>query len=85
MLLCSIVVLLNKGDFMGKRKSIRKGYQSKGERRNVKPIGSVWSEADRMIFKAEARRKGKRTVETIPNPNKNETNKRFIKVVINGK
>lgn len=36
--------------------------------------------ADRIINQLAAHKKGKRVVVTIENPNKNETNKRFIKV-----
>jgi hypothetical protein len=34
----------------------------------------------RLINQLKAHKKGKRVMVTIPNPNKNETNKRFIRV-----
>ena len=40
-----------------------------------------WNESiDRFIAQVEAFNLGKKAKITIPNPNKNETNKRFIKV-----
>lgn len=70
---------------MGKKVK-RKKYISKGERRNVSKANSSnpWSVIDKAIFKAEARAKGKRVCETIPNPDKNNTKARFIRVCTNG-
>lgn len=72
---------------MGKKVRCRKTYASKGQRRNVSRENSfdTWSVADRMLFKVDAMRKGKRVYFTEANPNRKETNKRFIKVCINGK
>lgn len=73
---------------MGKKKGDKsKGYQSKGERSNV----SRWvKKAARKEYMANylarslnqinALLKGKKVMVTIPNPNTNETNKRFIRV-----
>lgn len=70
---------------MGKKRC-RAKYRSKGERSNVasKHKFDVHSSIDRALFKVKARRAGKRVVETIANPNKEETNRRFIRVCING-
>ena len=70
---------------MGKgKKSSGTAYTSKGERRNVsrnvQKLNKV-SNMDKEIRRSEAYFKGQPTgYVTIPNPNKNETNKRFIKV-----
>lgn len=68
------------------RKRLRKKMTSKGERKNVatKNKFDVWSPLQRALFKAEARAKGKRVCETIPNPDKSQTNARFIRVCTNG-
>lgn len=60
-------------------------YTSKGERRNVsknttKQVRRHLSGAERAVNQISAHRKGKNTMVTIANPNKNETNKRFIRV-----
>jgi len=60
-------------------------YTSKGERRNVskattKAVRRELLGGDRVVNQITAHRKGKNTMVTIPNPNKNETNKRFIRV-----
>ena len=72
---------------MGKKKS-RATETSKGERRSVsksvtKAVRRDYIEfkhIERMSNQIEAFRKGKNVVMTIPNPNTNETNKRFIRV-----
>lgn len=70
---------------MGKKKS-RDTYTSKGQRPNVsKKVRNLKKKDDSYLDKAvrqsEAFFKGQPTgYVTIPNPNKNETNKRFIKV-----
>ena len=65
---------------MGKKRS-RATQTSKGERRSVaNGLGDDRSEMKKMIDKMDAFRKGKNVMLTIPNPNKNETNKQFIKV-----
>jgi hypothetical protein len=70
---------------MGKKRT-RKNYTSKGQRNNVatKHLVDCWDVLDRAIFKAEALAKGKRVVTTIPNPDKENTKARFIKVKMNG-
>jgi hypothetical protein len=40
------------------------------------------SAVEKQIFKLQALSKGKRVMETIPNPNPNEINKPFIRVQI---
>ena len=75
---------------MGKKSSV-KHYTSKGEHKNV----SRWlKKAHRRDYmencltqrtnnQLDAFRKGKRVMVTIENPNKNETNKKFIRVPAN--
>lgn len=62
---------------------------SKSESRNSVPTVShklkkavkrERSDIDKILAQLKHWSKGKKTVVTIPNPNKNETNKRFIKV-----
>ena len=65
---------------MGKKRS-RASQTSKGERRSVaNGLGDDRSEMKKMIDKMDAFRKGKNVMLTIPNPNKNETKKPFIRV-----
>ena len=68
------------------KKSKRSGVVSKGERKSQDP---KWKKIARkewkgstaqMIAKVAAFRAGRNVMFTIPNPNKNETNKRFIRV-----
>lgn len=70
---------------MGKKR-LRKKYISKASRQNVanKHKIDTWDVLDRALFKARALAKGKRVVETIPNPDKENTKARFIKVRMNG-
>jgi hypothetical protein len=69
---------------MGKgKKSSGKTYTSKGERRSS--IGYRDAPDQRMLNKMAALEKGKDVVFTIENPNKNETNKPFIRQRISGK
>lgn len=69
---------------MGKKRC-RKTYRSKGERNNVaNGIKPHWDIIDRAIFKARAVAKKKRVYDTIPNPDKKQTNARFIRVLISG-
>lgn len=65
---------------MGKKR-YRKAYTSKGQRPNVskKTLG-LMSEGSNILDKVDAWKKGKRGYVTIPNPNKQETNRRFIKI-----
>jgi hypothetical protein len=65
--------------------SKRTKYTSKGERNSVsdklrKAIKRDRTEIDKLEAKLKFWARGKRTMVTIPNPNKNETNKRFIRV-----
>ena len=65
---------------MGKKRS-RASQTSKGERRSVaNGLGDDRSEMKKMIDKMDAFRKGKNVMLTIPNPNKSETKKPFIRV-----
>jgi hypothetical protein len=73
------------------KKSSGKTYNSKGERNNtsrwlVKACRRDYME-NRPLERANNQRnaflKGKRVMLTIENPNKNETNKRFIRVPAN--
>ena len=70
---------------MGKRRSSNDSYKSKGERPNVskkwtKLIKRERSYGDRLDAQFEAFQKLKNVILTVPNPSKNATNKRFIKV-----
>lgn len=70
---------------MGKgKKSSGKTYTSKGERRSSMRT-RVNDPAAKMLNKVNALAKGKDVVYTIENPNKSETDKRFIKVRVSGK
>jgi len=65
--------------------SKRSKYTSKGSGRSVsKKISNAVrrdrSPADSLVFQINAWAKGKKTMVTIPNPNKNETNRLFIRV-----
>ena len=63
---------------MGKKKQ-RASQTSKGEIGNPMKT-SIRTPATRMVNQRDAWAKGKNVVLTIPNPNKNETNKPFIRV-----
>lgn len=70
---------------MGGKKASGKHYTSKGLHANVSPkvskaIRRERPYSDRLIAQLNNWSKGNRTMVTIPNPNPNETNKRFIKV-----
>ena len=70
---------------MAKRKKSRAHQESKGERRNVakstrKQMRDAGTPLTIMSNKMKAWRAGKNVIVTIPNPNKKETNKKFIKV-----
>lgn len=68
---------------MGKKKS-GTSYTSKGEiGRPMRSRKRHWEEgyhSDRIMNKLKAHLAGKRVMLTIENPNKNETNKPFIRV-----
>lgn len=65
---------------MAKGKNCRKAYTSKGQRKNVAEKFEIHSLLDKAIFKAKAKNAKKRTCQTIENPDKEATNKRFIRV-----
>lgn len=70
---------------MGKgKKASGNNYTSKGERRSSMRTPNR-DPAQKILNKMKALDKGKDVVFTIENPNKNETNKRFIKVKVSGK
>jgi hypothetical protein len=66
-------------------KAKRTKYTSKGGPRAVgrdtlKSMRSDKTETDKIMDKLKVWSRGKKVMVTIPNPNKNETNKRFIRV-----
>ena len=73
---------------MGKKKQ-RTKQVSKGERRSVNRSVTkatrrdYMKSAERMSNQLTAFLRGKRVMLTVPNPNKNETNKRMIRVPAN--
>lgn len=69
---------------MAKKGGSGKTYVSKGERRSSMST-KVNDPAQKLLNKVTALAKGKDVVYTIENPNKNETNKRFVKVRVSGK
>ena len=70
---------------MTRVKNGRKGKVSKGERRSSNKTASMHTPAQRMLYKQAALIKGRDAYYTIENPNKNETNKRFIRMKVDGK
>ena len=69
---------------MGK-KTKRAKYTSKGGPRSVdkdtlRSMRSDKTETTKILDKLSVWSRGKKVMVTIPNPNKNETNKRFIRV-----
>lgn len=76
---------------MAKKGGKSKGFISKGIHSNVsrKITNAVRSDylqsGERILNQMAALRKGKDVVMTIANPNKEQTNKKFIKVRISGK
>lgn len=67
------------------KKSSGNNYTSKGERNNVSRSYSKAERRERSLLeqyanKMKAFKDGRTVYITIPNPNKNETNKRFIRV-----
>ena len=68
------------------KKASGKHEVSKGERRSsMRTRGVGDTNVDKMLRKLEALNKGKDVVITIENPNKNETNKKFIRHKVSGK
>ena len=66
-------------------KSKRAKYVSKGKYPSVnsdtlKAVRRDRPETDKIMNQLKFWSRGKRTMVTVPNPNKNETNKRFIRV-----
>jgi hypothetical protein len=76
---------------MAKKGGKSKGFISKGIHSNVdrKITNAMRTEylqlGDRVLNQMAALRKGKDVVMTIANPNKEQTNKKFIKVRMSGK
>lgn len=58
---------------------------SKGERRSSAKTAGPKNTGERILAKMDALNKGKDVVFTIENPNKAETNKKFIRVRVSGK
>jgi hypothetical protein len=67
------------------KKASGKTYVSKGERRSSMKTSDMHTTADRMLYKMDALIKGRDVYFTVANPNKNETNKRFIRQKVDGK
>ena len=69
---------------MGKKRTrskvVSKGLRSSVSRQTLKAVSRNVPEIEKVLNKLKHWGRGKRTVVTIANPNKNETNKRFIKV-----
>jgi hypothetical protein len=66
---------------MGKKKKQRTQQTSKGQRRNVVAgLGDDRTPLQKLLDKQEAWKQGKRVMLTVPNPNKNETKARFVRV-----
>lgn len=68
------------------KKASGKNAVSKGERRSsMRTRGIGLTNADKMLNKLKAVNQGKDIVLTIENPNKEQTNKKFIKYKVRGK
>ena len=69
---------------MGKKRTrskvVSKGSQDSVSRQLLKAVSRNVPYVEKVLNKLKHWSRGKRTVVTIANPNKNETNKRFIKV-----
>ena len=72
---------------MGKgKKSSGKHYTSKAERRSsISTRGVGVTEADKMLRKINALKKGQDVTITLENPDKTQTNRQFIKHKVRGK
>lgn len=76
---------------MAKKGGKSKGFISKGIHSNVdrKITNAMRSEylqsSDRLANQLNALKQGKDVVMTMPNPNKEQTNKKFIKVKVSGR
>jgi hypothetical protein len=64
---------------MSRARNNKTKYVSKGERRSSMPTADK-NAAKRLIYQQKAHSAGKRVMVTIENPNKEQTNKRFIRV-----
>lgn len=68
------------------KKASGKNYTSKGERRSsIKTRGVGITNAEKMLRKLDALAKGKDVKITLENPNKTETNRKFISYRVSGK
>lgn len=65
---------------MANRKNTKEKKSSKGERRSSMPTRTN-NPGDRVINQLKAHNAGKRVMVTIPNPNKEEKDKLFIRVL----
>jgi hypothetical protein len=76
---------------MAKKGGKSKGFISQGKHSNVdrKIVNAMRSDylqsGDRIMNQLRALQKGKDVVMTIANPNKEQTNRKFIKVKVSGK
>ena len=69
---------------MASKKSSGNTFTSKGERRSSMKTKNT-DPGQRLLNQMNALNKGKDVVFTMANPNKNETNKPFIKVRVSGR
>jgi len=67
------------------KKTHSSGHVSQGLRSSSIKTASMHTSADRMLFKMDALSKGKDVYFTVPNPNKSDTSRRFIRVKVSGK
>lgn len=76
---------------MGKKGGKSKGFISQGLHSNVNPRvknamrREYMQSADRILNQMAALRKGRDVVMTIENPNKEQTNKKFIRIRLSGR
>ncbi len=76
---------------MAKKGGKSKGFISQGKHSNVnrKIVNAMRSDylqsGDRIMNQLRALQKGKDVVMTVANPNKEQTNRKFIKVKVSGK
>jgi hypothetical protein len=69
---------------MGKKKH-SSGHVSQGSRISSMKTASAHTSAERMLYKMDALSKGKDVYFTVPNPNKADTSRRFIRMKVSGK
>ena len=65
-------------------KSTGKNYTSKGERKSSISTKNT-DPAQRLLNQRAAQANGKRVVYTVPNPNKNETSRPFVRMMFDAK